>query len=303
MRNFLKEWQSEIRRTLNGNPASLPEWVPRLAEGNDPGYFTPDSAVWAVHGSMSTIVAGIRALLMQALHPGVLAGVREHSNYREDPLGRLAHTIRWIMTVTYGSTTAAREASDLVLRLHEKVRGEFVDGHGQSRTYYANDPELLRWVHIAFTDAFLATHKIWGGPIPGGPDAYVREWAQAGRLMGAGAPPLSETEMKKQLDSWYDAGDLRFDESVKETVDFIRNPPLHPMLKPGYRMLFAAAVSSLEPKYREMLRLQPPHVGPFPLPVQLPTRVTLGVVHLALGRQAPSQQAARRRLRRLGYEG
>lgn len=303
MRNVLKEWQAEIRRTLNGNPVSLPEWVPRLAEGNDTGYFTPDSAVWTVHGSMSTIVAGIRALLMQTLHPGVLAGVREHSHYREDPLGRLAHTIRWIMTVTYGSTTAAREASDWVLRLHEQVRGEYVDGHGQVRPYYANDPELLRWVHIAFTDAFLETHKIWGGPIPGGPDAYVREWAQAGRLMGAEAPPVSEAEMKKQLDSWFDAGDLRFDESVRETVDFIRNPPLHPMLKPGYRVLFAAAVSSLEPKYRELLRLQPARLGPLPLPVRLATRVTLGVVHLALGRQAPSEQAARRRLRRLGYEG
>jgi uncharacterized protein (DUF2236 family) len=303
MRNILKEWQAEIRRTLNGNPVSLPEWVPRLAEGNDTGYFTPDSAVWTVHGSMSTIVAGIRALLMQTLHPGVLAGVREHSHYREDPLGRLAHTIRWIMTVTYGSTAAAREASDWVLRLHEQVRGEYVDGHGQVRPYYANDPELLRWVHIAFTDAFLETHKIWGGPIPGGPDAYVREWAQAGRLMGTEAPPVSESEMKTQLDSWFDAGDLRFDETVKETVDFIRNPPLHPMLKPGYRVLFAAAVSSLEPKYRELLRLQPARLGPFPLPVRLATRVTLGVVHLALGRQAPSEQAARRRLRRLGYEG
>lgn len=303
MRNILKVWQAEIRRTLNGNPVSLPEWVPRLAEGNDPGYFTPESAVWTVHGSMSTIVAGIRALLMQTLHPGVLAGVREHSHYREDPLGRLAHTIRWIMTVTYGSTAAAREASDWVLRLHEQVRGEYVDGHGHVRTYYANDPELLRWVHIAFTDAFLETHKIWGGKIPGGPNAYVREWAQAGRLMGADAPPASEAEMKKQLDSWLDAGDLRFDDSVKETVDFIRNPPLHPMLKPGYRVLFAAAVSSLDPKYRDLLRLQPAHLGPFPLPVRLATRVTLGVVHLALGRQAPSEQAARRRLRRLGYEG
>ena len=169
--------------------------------------------------------------------------------------------------------------------------------------YAANDPELLRWVHIAFTDAFLSAHKIWGRPIPGGPDAYVREWAQAGELMGVVSPPLSEEEMRRQLDHWYDAGELRSDDKVAETVAFIRNPPLHPVLRPGYRVLFAAAVTSLEPKYRDLLGLRTARLGPFPLPVRLATRVTLGVVHLALGRMGPSEQAARARLRRLGYPG
>lgn len=301
MRNVLREWRLEIKRTFTGVPQGDPEWVDRLADGDDAGYFQPGSAVWAVHGSMPTIVAGIRALLMQSLHPGVLAGVRDHSNYRENPLGRLANTIRWIFTVTYGSTDAAREASHRVLRLHEHVRGIYVDGHGAARSYAANDPELLRWVHIAFTDAFLASYKIWGGPIPGGPDAYVREWAQAGKLMGVQAPPLTAADMRRQLDKWYDAGDLRSDEKVRETVDFIRNPPLHPMLRPGYRVLFAAAVSSLDPKYRNLLGLSRASLGPVPLPTRLTTRATLAVVHLALGRVAPSERAARRRLRRLGH--
>ncbi|XAS68588.1 oxygenase MpaB family protein [Micrococcaceae bacterium Sec5.7] len=300
MRNFLREWQAELKRAFTGHPESAPDWVLRLAEGDDAGYHLPGSAVWAVHGAMPTIVGGIRALLMQALHPGVLAGVYDHSNFREDSLGRLARTIRWIFTVSYGSTTAAREASNGVLRLHESVRGGYVDGHGVPRSYYANDPELLRWVHIAFTDAFLSAHKIWGRSIPGGPDAYVREWAQAGQLMGVAAPPLSEAEMRQQLDKWYDDGDLRSDGKVAETVAFIRNPPLHPALRPGYRILFAAAVTSLEPKYREMLGLRTARLGPIPLPVRLATRVTLGVVHLALGKVGPSEQAARQRIRRLG---
>jgi len=301
MRNVLREWQAELKQTFTGTRDSVPEWVPSLAEGDDAGYHLPGSAVWAVHGDMPTIVAGIRALLMQALHPGALAGVHDHSRFREDPLGRLAGTIRWIFTVTYGSTDTAKAASDWVLRLHRTVRGEFVDGHGIRRSYAANDPELLRWVHIAFTDAFLSAHKLWGRPIPGGPDAYVREWAQAGRLMGVEAPPLSEAEMRQQLDRWYDDGDLRCDERVTETVAFIRDPPLHPALKPGYRVLFAAAVASLEPKYRELLGLRTARLGPVPLPVTLATRVTLGVVHVALGRTGPSEQAARARLRRLGY--
>lgn len=303
MRKVLREWQAELKQTFTGTREAVPAWVPLLAEGDDAGYHLPGSAVWSVHGGMATIVAGIRALLMQALHPGALAGVHDHSRFREDPLGRLAGTIRWIFTVTYGSTQAARTASDWVLRLHESVRGEYIDGHGVSRRYAANDPELLRWVHIAFTDAFLSTHQIWGGPIPGGPDAYVREWAHAGTLMGVDSPPLSEAEMRRQLDAWYEDGELTADDKVAETVAFIRNPPLHPSLRPGYRVLFAAAVTSLEPKYRRMLGLRPARLGPIPLPVKLATKLTLGVVHLALGKVGPSEQAARRRLRRLGVAG
>lgn len=300
MRNILREWQAELKQTFTGTRDEVPEWVPRLADGDDAGYHLPGSAVWAVHGDMPTIVAGIRALLMQALHPGALAGVHDHSRFREDPLGRLAGTIRWIFTVTYGSTEAARAASDWVLRLHGSVRGEYVDGNGAVRTYAANDPELLRWVHITFTDAFLSAHKLWGRPIPGGPDAYVREWAQAGELMGVSSPPLTEEAMRGHLEKWYDAGELRSDQRVAETVAFIRNPPLHPALRPGYRVLFAAAVATLEPRYREMLGLRTARLGPFPLPVRLATKVTLGVVQLALGRMGPSEQAARERLRRLG---
>jgi uncharacterized protein (DUF2236 family) len=302
MHNVLREWQGELKRAFTGSPDALPGWVPRLAEGDDAGYHLPGSAVWAVHGSMPTIVAGIRTLLMQALHPAALAGVLEHSNFREDPLRRLARTIRWIFTVTYGSKAAAEEASARVRRLHEPVQGTYLDQHGAQRSYSANDPALARWVHITFVDAFLAAHKIWGGAIPGGPDAYVREWAQAGRLMGVEDPPLTEAEMRQQLDRWYDSGELRADSRVAETVAFIRKPPLHPLLRPGYRIMFAGAVYSLEPKYRTMLGLRNPRLGPFPLSVKLATRVALGVVHLALGRTGPSEQAARRRLRRLGYQ-
>jgi uncharacterized protein (DUF2236 family) len=304
MRNVLRTWQDEVKKTFSGKADAPPEWTLRLAEGDDPGYHLPGSAVWAVHGSMTPIVGGIRTLLMQSLHPGALAGVHEHSNFREDPLRRLANTIRWIFTVTYGSTAAAEEATRRVRRLHEPVQGTFQDNDGGVRTYSANDPGLARWIHIAFTDGFLAAHKIWGGPIPGGPDAYVREWAQAGRLMGVDNPPLTEAEMRSQLDQWYGQGELRADDRVKETVQFIRNAPLHPLLKPGYRILFAAAVYSLEPRYRQMLGLSVPRLGPFPLPVRLATKVVLGVVHLALGgprrRMGPSELAARQRLKRLG---
>ena len=300
MRNVLREWQAEVRRTLTGSPSAPPEWAEKFAQGNDPGFYQPGSAVWAVHHGMPTIVAGIRSLLMQTLHPGVMAGVYEHSKFHEDSLGRLARTTRWIHAVTYGSTADARIATDSVLRIHDTVRGQYVDGSGATRDYSANDPDLLRWVHVTFTDSFLTAHKKWGGPIPGGPDAYVREWAQAARLMGVSSPPLREVELARELNDWFAAGALRADERVAETVAFIRNPPLHPWLLPGYRVLFAGAVLSLEPRYREMLGLRKARLGPLPLPVGLATRVTLAVVRLALGRMGPSERAARQRLRRLG---
>ncbi|MGN7201230.1 oxygenase MpaB family protein [Arthrobacter sp. SAFR-044] len=304
MRNVLRTWQDEIKKTFSGRADAPPDWTVKLAEGDDTGFHLPGSAVWAVHGSMTPIVGGIRTLLMQSLHPGALAGVHEHSNFREDPLRRLANTIRWIFTVTYGSTAAAEEATGRVRRLHAPVQGGYKDNDGEVRTYSANDPRLANWIHLAFTDGFLAAHRIWGGPIPGGPDAYVREWAQAGRLMGVEDPPLTEAQMRSQLDRWYAQGELRADARVKETVEFIRNAPLHPLLRPGYRILFAGAVYSLEPRYRQMLGLSVPRLGPFPLPVRLATKVVLGVVHLALGgprrRMGPSETAARQRLRRLG---
>jgi uncharacterized protein (DUF2236 family) len=300
MRTFLRKWQAELKRTLTGSPDALPDWSRKFAQGDDPGYFLPGSAVWAVHGGVATIVGGIRSLLMQTLHPAVLAGVHDHSNFREDTLGRLARTTAWIHALTYGSTAEARAASARVIRLHESVIGKYVDGAGTVREYSANDPELLRWVHITFTDSFLRAHELWDGPIPGGPDAYVREWAEAGRLMGVEFPPESKAALNRELGEWLAAGILRGDDRVAETVAFIRNPPLHPLLKPGYRVLFAAAVLSLEPEYRRMLGLRTARLGPLPLPVRPAARVILAVVRIALGPASPSQLAARERLQRLG---
>jgi uncharacterized protein (DUF2236 family) len=226
--------------------------------------------------------------------------VHDHSNFREDTLGRLARTTAWIHALTYGSTAEAQAATTRVVRLHESVSGKYVDGGGTARKYSANDPQLLRWVHITFTDSFLRAHELWGGSIPGGPDAYVREWAQAGRLMGVEFPPASKADLVQELEERLATGTLRCDERVADTVAFIRHPPLHPLLKPGYRVLFEAAVLSLEPEYRRLLGLHTARLGPLPLPVGLTARATLAVVRLALGPASPSRLAAGERLQRLG---
>ncbi|UFS61132.1 DUF2236 domain-containing protein [Subtercola endophyticus] len=292
--------RNRLRSTFTGQLEGQPEWVLALDQGDDAGFFDPASATWAVHGQTATIAAGVRALLMQALHPGAMAGVHDWSRYREDPLGRLAGTIRWIFTVTYADTETAVSASNWVLKLHERVVGSYLDAQGRERDYAANDPELLSWVHLAFTDSFLATAKLWSTPIPGGPDAYVREWAKAGELMGVPNPPRSEAELHAQIRAFLTSGTLKSDERVAEAVRFIRRPPLARGLMPGYRVLFNGAVASIAPEYRRMLGLQPAHLWRVPLPSVTATRLVLKVVGDMLGTgPGPSELAARRRLARL----
>ncbi|NVM95819.1 oxygenase MpaB family protein [Arthrobacter wenxiniae] len=301
MENFLARWRRELRGTFSANSPTVPQWELDLEKGDDGGYFTPESAAWAVHGSMTTLVAGIQSLLLQALHPGAMAGVFDHSGYKSDPLSRLAGTIRWIFTVTYGDTAAAQAASNKVLRIHAHITGRYTANTGEELEYSANDPHLLRWVHLAFTEAFLASHLALGGGIPGGADAYVADWAVAGHLMGVPDPPLTVAELRRQLAGFNP--ELRCDQRVAETVQFLRRPPLPRSQQRGYRILFAAAVSTLDPHYRALLGLDVPGLGPVPLPVRRAARVVLGVVHRGLGKTGPSERAARARRRRLGLGG
>jgi len=241
---------------------------------------------------MATLVAGIRALLMQTLHPGAMAGVHDWSRYQEDPLGRLSGTIQWLITVTFAETAVARNESARVGRYHDRVVGTYRDARGAEREYTAGDQELLSWVHVVFTDAFLSSHELWGGPIPGGADQYVAEWATAGELVGVINPPRSRAELKAQLGAF--RPELVSDERVAEAVRFIKNPPLRREMLPGYRVLFAGAVASLPVEYRRMLGLRRS-----PLPVITATRVVLRTVQKVLGRSSTSEDAARQRSARL----
>ncbi|MBT1586102.1 oxygenase MpaB family protein [Curtobacterium flaccumfaciens] len=292
-------FRSRLNQTFTGGSTGTEAWMDDLEHGTDAGFFGPGSATWAVHGGSHGIVAGVRALLVQALHPGALAGVADHSRYREDPFGRLAGTSRWIATVTYGDRQTARSGSDWVLRLHERVRGQYVDAHGTTRPYAANDPDLARWVHLAFTDAFLRAAQRWGGPIPGGADAYVREWAEAGQLMRIVDPPESEAELRAQMNGYLDRGELLVDSRTRDVVRFIKDPPLSRLLRPGYRAVFQGAVSTLDPRHRSLLGLRAPIVGPVELPVVRTTKFVLDGIGAVLDDQTGSERAARRRIARL----
>ena len=274
-----------FRRIVSGDPTGAPDWVKQIAQGSDAGYFGPGSAPWAVHGALPTLVGGVRALLMQALHPGALAGVMQHSRYETDALGRLAGTTKWLTVVTFGDTAAADRECARVQGVHRKVVGTYIGSNGEI-PYAAADPDLLRWVHIAFTDSFLATHQVWGGPIPGGPDAYVREWAKSGELVGVVDPPRSVAELRDQLAAYDQV--LAGGPAAASTVNFIRNAPLGAGAKVPYAGLFAGAVSTMPAGHRALLGL--PTV---PLALMKPlVGALLGSLSLALGATSPSQRAA-----------
>jgi uncharacterized protein (DUF2236 family) len=279
---------------FSGSADGAAPWVLELREGDDEGFFAAGGAAWSVHAGMGTLVAGIRALLMQALHPGAMAGVHDWSRYRKDPLGRLTGTVRWIVVTTYGSTEQARRETDRVMRFHARVQGEYADNAGTKKAYSAADQDLVSWVHLAFADAFLGSHLVWGGPIPGGADAYVADWATAGELMGVERPPRSEAELRQQLASYLPQ--LRRDERVDDVVKFIRNPPLSPRLRRAYWLLFAGAVASLPVEFRRLLGLRRS-----PLPVKLLTGLALRTAGSALRStgEKSSQDYAMERVERI----
>ena len=295
MTNLAAPFRSRVLSAFTGNSTGRPDWVAQIEEGDDGGFFGVGSASWAVHGGMATLVAGIRALLMQTLHPGAMAGVHDWSRYKEDPLGRLAGTIQWLIGVTFSDTEMAIRESNRVGRFHDRVKGSYLDANGIERTYAAGDPELLSWVHVVFTDAFLGSHLIWGSPIPGGADRYVSEWRKAGELVGVADPPASEAELRSQLDDFRTAGILKSDERVREAVRFIRRPGIPRAMRPAYNILFAGAVASIPVEYRRMLGLRRPW-----WPAITITRIVLALVGRLLGRSSTSEDAARKRLARLG---
>jgi uncharacterized protein (DUF2236 family) len=285
----------QFRSIVSGAPDGQPAWIRALEDGTDAGLYGPGSAPWVVHGSLATVVGGIRALLLQALHPAALAGVRQHSRYEQDPLGRLAGTTRWLVTLTFGDSTAVERETTRVRAMHRRVEGVWVPTHAPQdvRRYSAEDPELLRWVHLAFTDSFLATHLVWGGEIPGGADAYVADWARAVEPLGVAGPPRSTAELADQLRSFDDV--LEGGPSAREVARFVLNPPLPLHTKPAYAVLAAGAISTLTARQRRLLGL--------PSAPRAATRFAvsglLTAMRVALGPRSPSESAARIRLDRL----
>lgn len=301
--NALQEALSKrFRRLLSGDPNGVPPWLEVIAAGDDAGYFVPTDAPWVVHADFGTLVGGIRALLMQALHPGSLTGVKNHSRYESDPLGRLAGTIRWLTVTTFGSKTAVLNEASRVNRLHERVTGEYTTGAGERIPYRAADKDLLLWVHIAFMESFLVAHEQFAwreipkGLAASGADNYVAQWSVSVAPLGLIEVPMNRAQMDQTISKIYAAGTLISTEDTLRVVEFIKNPPLPALAKPIYGLLFEAAVVSLKPEFRGLLGLTAkPRWLIRPL-----TRGVLRFMRTAIGPESPIEDGAIARLKRLG---
>ncbi|MBJ7356392.1 oxygenase MpaB family protein [Nocardioides sp.] len=217
-----------------------------------PRWFEAGSPITRVHGDASMFVGGIRALLLQSLHPAAMRAVSEHSGYRGDMWGRLHRTSTFLAVTTFGAADDAQRAVDAVRRIHERVVGDLPDG----TAYAASDPHLLRWVHVAEVDSFLKAHQVYGKrPLDQeGRDEYLAQAATIATRLGATDVPTTEAELAEALVAY--RAELRGTPEAREAVRYVLlKPPLPLAARAPYAVLAAAAVGLMPPWSRAPLRL------------------------------------------------
>jgi uncharacterized protein (DUF2236 family) len=219
-----------------------PEHRERIHETPGPRPFETGSPIQRVHGDACQFVGGLRALLLQSLHPLAMAAVDGHSDFRTDPWGRLQRTSTFIAVTTFGTMPDATRAISRVRAIHSRVRGVASDG----RPYRADDPHLLLWVHVAEVDSFLAAHDRYGERRLRGTDRdeYVSQSAVVARALGADEPPTTEAELREVLHAF--RPELVGTPEARSAARFLLlRPPLPLPVRVPYAALAAAAVGLL----------------------------------------------------------
>ncbi len=221
---------------------------------NSPGerWFAEDRVIRRVHSDASMFVGGLRALLLQSLHPLAMAGVANHSDYRTDPWGRLQRTADFLASTTFGSAALAEQSIARVRTVHRRVRGVAEDG----RAYSAGDPHLLRWVHICEVDSFLAAYRRYGAaPLTDAEaDQYVADMARIATALGVNHPPVTVAQVRAEFRDFRD--ELHGTKAARDAARFLLvQPPLPLAARPAYGVLASAAVALLPMSARWPLRL------------------------------------------------
>ena len=250
-----------LRQLLLANVRSLTGQSSRLADFtqpvDDPGWFGPQSVSWAVHADfVAMLTGGVRALLLQCLHPQALAGVWDHSNFQHDLQGRLQRTALFVASTTYGPTALADAAVQRVRSIHARVRGTAPDG----RSYSANDPALLTWVHVAEVSSFLAAYQALAGtPLPlAEQDRYFDEQSRLALSLGATDVPRSRADIDTYLMAM--RGELIRSERTDTVVRVLRRLPRVGLLGPVNALLVQAGFDLL-PAWARTVLGEPAHSG------------------------------------------
>lgn len=258
----------------------------------DPGWFGPTSVTWQVHADLaSMLVGGMSALLLQTLHPLVMQGVADHSNYRHDPHGRLQRTAEFIAGTTFGSDELAWRLVRRVQAVHSRVHGYFGD-----QPYDASDPDLVAYVHVTEVWSFLRSYQRYGGHplLKSEKDRYLDEMSVVGERLGAGPLPRSTEEVRAYLRAI--RPQLWPTKEAFEAVDFlIAAPPGASVTRRAANAtIWEAAIDLLPPFARRMLGLTRPSF--VRLGVVRPSAVALtSLIRFASG-DSPTLAAARRRV-------
>ena len=225
----------------------------------DDGLFGPGSAAWVVHGDFTAMMAGgVAALLLQMLHPGALAGVWDHSNFRRDMLGRLRRTAQFISGTTYGSTATAETLIARVRGIHDRVAGTLPDG----TPYSANDPDLLTWVHVAEVASFLAAYRRYRDPAcpVAEQDRYLGEYAIVAERLGAMGVPRT----RAAVDAYFAAirPQLRADHRTREVARaLLHQQPASRAMAAAQTLLMEGGIDLLPDWAARMHGLERPLVG------------------------------------------
>ena len=239
-----------VRSRVAGDPADE-----RIFTAPGPRWFPEGSAIRVVHADAAMFVGGLRALVLQSLHPLAMAGVAGHSGYRGDPWGRLQRTSRFLAATTFGPAADAERQVARVRAVHRKVSGTAPDG----RPYRADDPHLLGWVHAAEVDSFLRAHRRFGAVHLTEPqrDEYVAEAGSVAAKLGVRRPPRTVAELADVLAAY--RPELAPTAAARDSARFLLlTPPLPLLVRPAYGLIATAAVSMLPAWARRMLRLPPP---------------------------------------------
>jgi uncharacterized protein (DUF2236 family) len=209
----------------------------------DPGLFGPDSVTWRIFHDPSVVLGGLRALLLQALHPLAMSGVAQFSNYRHDPWGRLFRTAEYLATITYGTTPEAQLAGAQVQAMHNRLSGIEPES---GTPFRVADPHLVLWVHCAEVDSFLAAHARCGGRLrPEEADAYVAEQVLAAELVGV--DPATVPTSTAQLADYFARmrPELRATAEARSALWFILSPPMPLPARPAWASLASLAFALL----------------------------------------------------------
>ncbi|WP_445193523.1 oxygenase MpaB family protein [Sphingomonas sp. Tas61C01] len=227
----------------------------RPVQRSDNAMFAPGSVIWRVHGDVTTMmVGGVAALLLQMLHPAVLAGVWDHSNFRQDMLGRLRRTARFIALTTYGDREEAATMIARVRRIHDHIGGTLPDG----TPYSATDPRLLAWVHVTEATSFLDAWIRYAEPrmTARDQDRYFAEIGEVAVALGADPVPCSRDEARSLVREMR-AELAATDRSTEVARILLGQRATNPAVAPVQAVTFQAAIDLLPAWAQRMHGLSP----------------------------------------------